>query len=59
MWIKQNKKVEQQVTPTIQNLMQKYHIESKQAGTKRKRLECVSVGEKKCWDYKWGIERNN
>ena len=41
-------KSEQQVTPTIQNLMQTYHIESKQAVMKRKRLECVSVGEKKC-----------
>ena len=46
LWIKQPKQVEQQVTPTIQNLMLTYHIGVKQSAVKRKILESISVGEK-------------
>ena len=37
---------EQQVTPQIKILMLTYRNEVKKAVAKRKRLECVSVGEK-------------
>ena len=44
--IRQPKQVEQQVTPTIQVLMQKFNVGVKQAVVKRNILECVSAGEK-------------
>ena len=44
--IGEHEKVEQQVTHRIRILMRTYQIGEKQSVVKRKRLECVSVGEK-------------
>ena len=45
LWIRQPKQVEQQATPLIQILMRTYHNGLKQVVVKRKRLECLIVGE--------------
>ena len=46
LWIRQTEQVEQQVTPTIQIIIQTHHDGVTQVLVKRERLECVRVGEK-------------